>query len=313
MSKHVAVLMGGISREREVSLVSGQEVAAALDSLGYRVTLVDVGRQMGKQLEEVKPDVAFVALHGTYGEDGCVQGVLEMLGIPYTHSGVLASAVGMDKVVAKRLFESAGIRCPLGRELLFDDYRSLVMVGEDPLPRPYVVKPPCEGSSVGVYIVNSGDNTPEEVVKHWSFGSRLMVEEYIPGRELSGSVFDDAAVAVTELRPKQGFYDYEAKYTDGKTDHVIPADLPDVVYQAVLEISEKAHALLGCDVVSRSDFRYDDSVSGVDGLYLMEVNTHPGLTPTSILPEAVCYAGSSFEVLVDRLVRRACMKGGDPA
>jgi D-alanine-D-alanine ligase len=300
--KRVVLLMGGRSAEREVSLVSGRECAAGLAEAGYTVTTVDVRDDLRVVLKALdpKPDLVFNALHGRYGEDGTIQGVLDWLGIPYTHSGVLASALAMDKTVAKRLFESAGLRCPAGQLV----HRSAVQAG-DVLTRPYVVKPNNEGSSVGVIIVRQGDNALPFSGIDWPFGDQVLVEPYIPGRELTVGVMGDRPLAVTELRPRQGFYDYTAKYTEGRTEHLVPAPLPPAVYEAALQSALTAHKVLGCRGVSRADFRYDDSKDNPSGLYLLEVNTQPGMTPLSLVPEQARYLGISFSDLVGWIAEQA--------
>lgn len=300
MTKHIAVLKGGWSAEREVSLNSGAACAKALKELGYKVTEIDVGRDVAEILANVKPDVAFNALHGTFGEDGSMQGVLEMLKIPYTHSGVLASALAMDKPMAKKIFEAAGLRCPKGVLV----HRADIKKG-DPLLRPYVAKPAAEGSSVGVYIMTKEDNRAldmvvKEVVEDW------LVEEYIPGREITVAVLKDKALGVTEIRPKSGFYDYTNKYTDGKTEHLCPAPLPKQAYDEVMDLALRAHHALGCRGLSRADFRYDDTKA--DGVfYLLEVNTQPGMTALSLSPEIAAHAGISFNELVRLLVEDATL------
>jgi D-alanine-D-alanine ligase len=300
--KRVVLLMGGRSAEREVSLVSGRECAAGLAEAGYKVTTVDVRDDLTVVLKALnpKPDLVFNALHGRYGEDGTIQGVLDWLGIPYTHSGVLASALAMDKTVAKRLFESAGLRCPAGQLV----HRSAVQAG-DVLARPYVVKPNNEGSSVGVTIVRQGDNALPFSGIDWPFGDQVLVEPYIPGRELTVGVMGERPHAVTELRPRQGFYDYTAKYTEGRTEHLVPAPLPPAVYEAALQSALTAHKVLGCRGVSRADFRYDDSKDNPSGLYLLEVNTQPGMTPLSLVPEQARYLGISFSELVGWIAEQA--------
>ncbi len=300
--KRVVLLMGGRSAEREVSLVSGRECAAGLAEAGYKVTTVDVRDDLTVVLKALdpKPDLVFNALHGRYGEDGTIQGVLDWLGIAYTHSGVLASALAMDKTVAKRLFESAGLRCPAGQLV----HRSAVQAG-DVLARPYVVKPNNEGSSVGVTIVRQGDNALPFSGIDWPFGDQVLVEPYIPGRELTVGVMGDRPLAVTELRPRQGFYDYTAKYTEGRTEHLVPAPLPPAVYEAALQSALTAHKVLGCRGVSRADFRYDDSKDNPSGLYLLEVNTQPGMTPLSLVPEQARYLGISFSELVGWIAEQA--------
>ncbi|MEQ1889792.1 MAG: D-alanine--D-alanine ligase [Alphaproteobacteria bacterium] len=299
---HVAVLKGGWSAEREVSLVSGAKCAEALRFEGYRVSEVDVDNALASVLMALKPDVVFNALHGRWGEDGCVQGMLEMLRIPYTHSGVGASAVAMDKRMAKRLFHDAGIACPEG--MVMDRH---ALGDRHPMPPPYVVKPVTEGSSVGVYIVRQGDNSPpgQIAADDWAFGDSVMVERYIPGHELTVAVMGDRALAVTEIVPETAFYDYEAKYAAGGSRHVIPARVDAQVYDHAMQLALAAHRLLGCRGVSRADFRYDDRVAGRDGLYLLEINTQPGMTPTSLVPEQAAYLGISFASLCRWLVEDA--------
>ncbi len=306
MSKNVAVLMGGSSAEREVSLVTGKACAAALRDAGYRVAEVDAGRDVAALVEALTPppDAVFNALHGRWGEDGCVQGILELLGIPYTHSGLLASALAMDKPVAKRLFEAAGLVCPEGRVV-----DAAELVAGDVMPRPYVVKPVNEGSSVGVRIVKNGTNLPPVDLSQWPPGTKLMVERYIAGRELTVAVMGDRPLAVTEIRPRQGFYDYEAKYTDGRADHVIPAQIPAEVYDRAMEMALTAHRALGCRGVSRADFRYDDTSKAAGDLYLLEINTQPGMTPLSLVPEQAAYLNISFPELCAWMVEHAACDG----
>ncbi len=302
MSKRVAVLMGGRSAEREVSLVSGAACAEGLRQKGYEVVLIDVGTDVDDLLRALdpKPDAVFNALHGRFGEDGRIQGLLDLLGVPYTHSGVLASALAMDKPLAKQVFAAVGLRSPEGRVLAVDS-----LLKGDPFPRPYVAKPAAEGSSVGVRIVRPGDNLPPLGSDYWPFGSEVLVERYIPGRELTVAVMGERALGVTELRPRTGFYDYEAKYTAGKTDHLIPAPLPLKVSEAAKSMALAAHEALGCRGVTRSDFRYDDRQPGLEGLYLLEVNTQPGMTPLSLVPEQAAYCGISFGDLVAWMVEHA--------
>jgi D-alanine-D-alanine ligase len=306
--RHVAVLMGGLSAEREVSLVSGEAVARALEERGYRVSRIDAGRDLPRALAEVRPDVVFNALHGRFGEDGCVQGLLELLGVPYTHSGVLASALAMDKPMAKRLFAAAGIPCPEGRVVPVE----AVLAG-DPMPRPYVVKPTHEGSSVGVHIVREGEDNPLRQLNRWTFGREVLVERYVAGRELTVTVLGDRALEVTEIRPRQGFYDYRAKYTEHQADHLIPAPLPEADHARALDYALRAHRALGCRGVSRADFRYDDAEAAADpaagGLYILEVNTQPGMTPLSLVPEQAAHVGIGFADLVVRLVEEARCDG----
>jgi D-alanine-D-alanine ligase len=300
---HVAVLMGGWSSEREVSLSSGSGVADALESLGHRVSRIDMDRNLAQVLAELRPDVVFNALHGTPGEDGTVQGLMDLMGIKYTHSGLETSVIAIDKELTKMLLVPHGIRMPTGEivesESLFEG---------DPMPRPYVLKPVNEGSSVGVAIVtrdsNYGDPIGRDVDGPWKTFDRLLAEPFIRGHELTVAVLGDQALAVTELKPTQGFYDYDAKYTDGLTQHVCPAEIPDDVRDAAMEMALKAHQLLGCEGTSRSDFRWDDE-RGVEGLYLLEVNTQPGMTPLSLVPEQAKYRGMSYPELVQRIVEEA--------
>ncbi|MBM3486654.1 MAG: D-alanine--D-alanine ligase [Alphaproteobacteria bacterium] len=302
MSRRVVVLRGGWSSEREVSLVSGRAVADALAACGYTVATLDVGRDVATLLRtlEPRPDVIFNALHGRYGEDGCIQGILEIVGIPYTHSGVLASALAMNKPMAKRLFVDAGLPCVEHRIVR----RSEVIAG-DPMPRPYVIKPLNEGSSVGVYIVRAGDNLSPLRDQPWTFGEHVMVERYVPGRELTVAVMGDRALGVTEIRPRQGFYDYRAKYTDGQADHLVPAPVHPAIYQAALDHALVAHRTLGCRGVSRTDMRYDDTGGEPGRLCILEVNTQPGMTPLSLVPEIAAAAGISFAELVTWMVENA--------
>ncbi|OYX29666.1 MAG: D-alanine--D-alanine ligase [Caulobacterales bacterium 32-69-10] len=301
--RHVAVLLGGLSPERDVSLVSGAACADALERLGATVSRVDAGRDVAQRLAELKPDIVFNALHGEWGEDGCVQGVLETLAIPYTHSGVLASALAMDKAKAKAVLAAAGVRVPGGG--LFDRHD---VARDHVIPPPYVVKPNAQGSSVGVFIVMEGANRPPQEVaaSDWSLGDEVMVEPYIAGRELAVAVVGEAggprALTVTDIVPRSGFYDYDAKYGEGGSIHVVPADLPPAVTAAALRMSEAAHAALGCRGVSRSDLRYDDVK---DDLVLLEVNTQPGMTPTSLAPEQAAHLGMDFDRLVLWIVEDA--------
>ncbi|HWE47356.1 MAG TPA: D-alanine--D-alanine ligase [Caulobacteraceae bacterium] len=297
--RHVAVLLGGLSPEREVSLVSGREAADALERLGAKVTRVDAGRDLAEVLARVKPDVAFNALHGVWGEDGCVQGILETLQIPYTHSGVLASALAMDKAKAKSVLAAAGVDVPGGG--LFDRHE---VARRHVIEPPYVVKPNAEGSSVGVFIIREGANTPPQDVaaESWTFGEQVMVEPFIAGKELTSAVLGDHALAVTEITAATGFYDYEAKYGEGGSRHVIPAPVPSHITEACLRLALRAHVALGCRGLTRSDFRYDDVK---DVLVLLEVNTQPGMTPTSLAPEQAAYTGMGFDDLVRWIVEDA--------
>lgn len=302
--RHIAVLMGGLSPEREVSLVSGAACAEALERLGARVSRVDAGRDVAQVLARLKPDVAFNALHGEWGEDGCVQGVLETVGVPYTHSGVLASALAMDKAKAKAVLAAAGVVVPGGG--LYDRFeaaRAHVMAP------PYVVKPNAQGSSVGVFLVFEGANGPpqELALPSWTYGDEVMIEPYIPGLELAVAVMGDKALSVTEIVPSTGFYDYDAKYGEGGSKHVVPAAMPPELFDKALRQAELAHAALGCRGLTRSDFRYDDLNQN---LVLLEVNTQPGMTPTSLAPEQAAHVGLSFDELVLWIVEEAYGRGG---
>ncbi|MDH3596013.1 MAG: D-alanine--D-alanine ligase [Rhodospirillales bacterium] len=303
MSKRVAVLMGGPSAEREVSLVSGRECAAGLRKAGYKVSEIDVGHDLAALLEALspRPDAVFNALHGRWGEDGCVQGVLNLIQLPYTHSGLLASAVAMDKPMAKQLFAAAGLACPEGVIV----HRDEVLAG-DVMARPYVIKPPNEGSSVGVRIVTEGANEPPLSGTTWQFGEMVMVERYVAGRELTVAVMGDRPLAVTEIRPQEGFYDYEAKYTEEHAArHVVPAKVPKKIADKAMDMALRAHQVLGCRGISRADFRYDDTRSKPGELFLLEVNTQPGMTPLSLVPEQAAHQGISFAELCAWLVENA--------
>lgn len=302
MTKKVAVLMGGWSVEREVSLVSGKATAKALAAAGYEVREIVVERDLKKLLAalEPRPDAVFNALHGRWGEDGSIQGILDMLALPYTHSGLLASALAMNKPMAKRLFEAAGI--PVAESKVVRRER---MLAGDVMPRPYVVKPIAEGSSVGVHIVKDGDNVLPFERDAWPYGDEVLVERYIPGRELTVSVMGERALAVTELRPDAGFYDYAHKYTDGLTRHLVPAPVPAEIAKACLDYALRAHAALGCRGVSRADFRYDDTREAPGPVYLLEINTQPGMTPLSLVPEQAAYRGMPFAELVSWMVENA--------
>ena len=300
---HVAVLMGGWSAEREVSLASGSGVADALESLGHRVTRIDMGRDVAQKLAEASPDVVFNALHGTPGEDGSVQGMLDLMGLKYTHSGQVASVIAIDKQLTKMLLVPQGIPMPGGRIVKTEE-----LFERDPLPRPYVLKPVNEGSSVGVAIVtdegNYGNPIGRDTRGPWAEFDELLAEPFIRGRELTTAVLGSTALGVTELRPKSGFYDYDAKYTDGMTEHLYPAPIPDEIAQACERIALEAHRLLGCKGASRADFRWDDS-RGVGGLFLLEVNTQPGMTPLSLVPEQARHRGMSYPQLVQAIIDEA--------
>jgi len=300
--KHVAVLKGGWSSEREVSLVSGKGCADALKQHGYKVTEIDAGRDLADQLLRVKPDVAFNALHGRRGEDGCVQGLLEILGIPYTHSGVLASALAMHKERAKAVFRMAGL--PVAEGVVV--HRDIAARGHVMEP-PYVVKPVSEGSSVGVFIVRVGDNRPpvELSSSDWNLGDEVMVERYIAGREITCAVMGEEMFGVTEIIAATDFYDYKAKYASGGSRHVVPAQIDPEIYAETQRVTLAAHKALGCRGVSRADFRYDDTRSSKGELILLEVNTQPGMTPTSLVPELAALAGYSYGELVSWMVEDA--------
>jgi D-alanine-D-alanine ligase len=305
MNKHIVVLLGGTSAEREVSLCTGAAASAALQKLGYRVTELDAKDDFVSKLIALKPDCVYNALHGTHGEDGCIPGVLEVLGIPYTHSGVLASAIAMNKAMTRKLLEGkTNVRFPKGAIWRYQDLLELAEKNQDPMPRPFVIKPVSEGSSFGVIIAQKNGSTKTEITAEtlWRC-EEFMVEEYIPGRELSASVWDKGSLCVVELRPLDGFFDYANKYIPGKTEHFLPAPIPDEVTKLALDMALTAHKNLGCVGFTRSDFRYNDS--GVDGLYFLEINTHPGMTTTSIVPESAAYAGIDFESLVTYLIQTA--------
>ena len=297
MTKQVAVFMGGWSAERDVSLVSGAACSEALKRAGYSVTAIDVQRDVGSLLGRLfpKPDVVFNALHGRFGEDGCIQGLLDILQIPYTHSGLTASALAMDKPLAKRLFKNAGIA--VAEDKLAT--REEVLAG-DVMEPPYVIKPSNEGSSVGIHIVREGGNTHPLAGESWPYGEQVMVERFIPGRELTVAVMGDKPLAVTEIMTSHAFYDYDAKYADGGSQHQIPADIDKAVYDEALRLAKLAHDALGCRGVSRADFRYDG-----EQLFILEVNTQPGMTPTSLVPEQALHVGISFEELVSWMVENA--------
>ena len=303
MSRHVVVLMGGWSAERDVSLTSGKGVADALRRLGHRVTEIDMDRDVAARIAEAKPDVVFNALHGTPGEDGSVQGMLDLMGIAYTHSGMATSVIAIDKQLTKLVLTNAGIRMPGGQVV-----ESHALFEADPLPRPFVVKPVNEGSSVGVAIVTDDSNYGNPIARDaegpWQHFKQLLAEPFIAGRELTVAVLDGEALAVTELIASNDFYDYEAKYTEGLTRHQCPAEIPEDVAQAAMDMAVAAHRILGCRGASRSDFRFDDS-QGLQGLYLLEVNTQPGMTPLSLVPEQAKYRGLSYDALVARLLAGA--------
>ena len=304
MGKHVAVLMGGWSAEREVSLRSGDACAAALTRLGYRVTPVDVARDIATVLTALEPDLCLNVLHGRPGEDGTLQGMLEVIGIPYTHSGVLASAMAMQKDVAKAIFRSADV--PVADGLVASRFEA---GRKHLLPPPYVVKPVAEGSSVGVFIVTTDHaHPPQELYRDdWAFGDQVIVEKYVAGKELTCAVIGEEALGVIEIVPTVRFYDYEAKYAPGGSKHLLPAPVSSFVYQQVRRLALAAHRALGCRGVSRADFRYDDGIEGTGGLVCLEVNTQPGMTETSLVPELAAHAGISFDELVRWMVEDASL------
>lgn len=298
----VAVLYGGTSSERPVSLVSGEAAITALREKGHDVTPVDVGPDIVETIQTLRaaaPAVVFNALHGPLGEDGAIQGVLEWLGLPYTHSGIRASAVAMNKEATRLLLASAGLPVAPGKVVSMAE-----LAASDPLPTPYVIKPIAEGSSVGVEIIRNGDNRRADIARNWRFGSEALVEQFIPGRELTTAVMGDRALAVTDILPAEnaGFYDFDAKYKAGGSRHVLPADVPASVTEKALEVALRAHQVMGCRGASRTDFRYDDAQ---DQLIILEVNTQPGLTPTSLLPEQAAYCGISYPELCDWMINEA--------
>ncbi|HEV2302316.1 MAG TPA: D-alanine--D-alanine ligase [Stellaceae bacterium] len=303
MRREVALVMGGWSPEREVSLSSGRECAKALEARGYRVRTIDATGDLPALLRalEPRPDAVFNALHGVGGEDGTIQGVFEMLRLPYTHSGVLASALAMHKPTAKALFRAAGL--PVAEDVL----APLEALAErDPMPAPFVLKPANQGSTVGVRIVHIGDNSWREELRGWRWGNEVMVERFIPGRELTVAVMGARALGVCEIIPRSSsFYDYTAKYSPGGSDHLVPAPVPPGVYEGALSIALAAHRALGCRGVSRADLRYDDTDEGGGRLYLLEVNTQPGMTPTSLVPDIARHAGIAFDEIVEWLVENA--------
>jgi D-alanine-D-alanine ligase len=302
--KHVAVLMGGWSAEREVSLRSGKACADALEKKGYRVTKIDVGRDIGTVLQTLKPDAALNVLHGRPGEDGTLQGILEIVGIPYTHSGVLASAMAMQKDLAKVLFRAAGVPTPGGKLV-----SRMAAASEHVLERPYVLKPNSEGSSVGVFIVTKAhEHPPQELTRaDWEFGELVLAEPFIPGKELTCAVMGEEALGVIEIVPTARFYDYEAKYAPGGSTHILPAEISPFVYQEVRRLAVAAHRALRCRGVSRADFRWDDTAQGTEGLVCLEVNTQPGMTETSLVPELAAHAGIPFAELVQWMVEDASL------
>ena len=302
--KHVAVLMGGWSAEREVSLNSGKACADAAERAGYRVTRVDVTRDIARVLADLKPDAALNVLHGRPGEDGALQGLLEIIGVPYSHSGVMASSVAMQKDIAKTVLKAAGVPVPGGMVA-----NRLEVAKAHLLPPPYVIKPLAEGSSVGVFIVRKDHvHPPQELMRpDWKFGERVLVEPFIPGKELTCAVIDEKPTAVIEIIANTEFYDYEAKYAPGGSTHLLPAPVSAEVTAACQKLAVEAHHALGCRGVTRADFRYDNSLPGIAGLACLEVNTQPGMTETSLVPELAAHAGMSFEQLVSWMIEDASL------
>jgi D-alanine-D-alanine ligase len=308
---HIAVLMGGWSSERPVSLMSGDGVAKALESRGHRVTRIDMDRDVALRLSEAAPDVVFNALHGSPGEDGTVQGMMDLMGFSYTHSGLATSVNAIDKELTKQALVPHGIPMPGGRIV-----ETAELYQRDPLARPYVLKPVNEGSSVGVAIVtdagNYGNPVSPSAEGPWQQFDRLLAEPFIRGKELTTAVLGGKALLVTELKPKSGFYDFDAKYTDGMTDHVCPAEIPSEIAEACKSIALRAHQLLGCRGATRSDFRWDDE-RGIEGLFLLEINTQPGMTPLSLVPEQARHLGMDFADLVEAIVAEALENAGPEA
>lgn len=294
---HVALAYGGMSAEREVSLMSLEGLKSGLVELGYKVTPVDMGYDFAEHIVKVNPDIVFNGLYGTYGEDGCLPGLLEILGIKYTHSGVLASALTLNKEVSFKIFENSGIKVAKYKMVSKDEN-----IKSDPMPRPYVIKPISEGSSVGIEIIFEEDDFDFSKYE-WNHGNRIIVQEYIKGREIQVAIFKDKPVGILEIKPmKNRFYDYESKYKDGMTDHIIPASLDKNIESAILELSEKAHNCLKCKNINRVEFLYDET-KGKDGIYILEANTHPGMTPLSIVPEICAYHGISYKDILNELVK----------
>ena len=303
MAKHVAVLMGGWSAERPVSLASGKECADALESAGFSVSRVDVARDIAQVLAELRPDVAFNALHGRFGEDGCIQGILEVLEIPYTHSGVMASALAMNKEKAKDVMKAAGVPVAEARVM-----HRLEAAKAHAMPPPYVVKPVCEGSSFGILIVNEDHAEPPQELysDEWPYSDIVMVERYVPGRELTCAVMGGKALDIIDIVPNaHSFYDYDAKYAPGGSTHILPAELKPNLYEYIQSLTLKAHEALGCRGISRADFRFDESAGGDGEVICLEVNTQPGMTPTSLVPEIAAKEGYDFEQLVSWMVEDA--------
>ncbi|MEQ1497833.1 MAG: D-alanine--D-alanine ligase [Novosphingobium sp.] len=305
---HIAVLMGGWSNERPVSLMSGEGVAKALEARGHRVTRIDMDRNIAQTLAETKADVVFNALHGSPGEDGSIQGLMDLMGLTYTHSGMVTSVIAIDKELTKQALVPHGVPMPGGRIVPVEE-----IFQKDPLERPYVLKPVNEGSSVGVAIItnegNYGNPISAGAKGPWQEFDSLLAEPYIRGRELTTAVLGDRALLVTELKPKSGFYDFDSKYTEGMTEHICPAEIPDEITKACLELALRCHRLLGCNGCSRTDFRWDDS-QGIEGLFVLETNTQPGMTPLSLVPEQARHLGIEYGELVEIIIADALARGG---
>ncbi|WHQ46660.1 MAG: D-alanine--D-alanine ligase [Candidatus Midichloria sp.] len=303
MNKHIVLLVGGRSREREVSQMSGKSVHNALLNLGYKVTAVDPNENLANELIRLKPDIIFNCLHGTFGEDGSIPGLLELLRIPYTHSGVTASAIAMDKILTKKMALVCNINTPKYIKIEKTALFALLEKGEDPMQKPYVIKSVQQGSTIGIYlIIDENSNKPKK--EEWSFGDQVLIEEYIPGQELSVAVLNDKALGVLELRPRTNWYDYTAKYSDGVTEHIYPAEISQEVYLEAMQSAEEMHKTIGCRTVSRSDFRYNN-IGNASGLFFLEINTHPGFTNLSIVPDIASHHGISFEQIIEQLVKDA--------
>jgi D-alanine-D-alanine ligase len=300
---HVALLAGGLSREKEVSLMSGTSVYKALLKLGHKITVISPDRDFSNIINKIRPDVVFNALHGSFGEDGVIPGVLEMLGIPYTHSGIMASAIAMNKIMAKRVAVSCGIQTAQYLEMDTDKLFDELEQGKDPMPMPYVIKAISQGSSVGVYLIMDLQSIRPRRAE-WEFGPNALVEAYIPGKELSVAVLNDETLGVMELNSKFSFYNYQAKYTDGITEHIYPADIPTEVYQEVMRLSSVIHRAVGCRTISRVDFRFNPAL-GIAGLFFLEINTHPGFTDLSIFNDIAKRRDYSMEDLVQQLLKDA--------
>lgn len=303
MNKHIVLLVGGVSREREVSQMSGKSVHNALLNLGYKVTVVDPNENLASELIKLRPDIVFNCLHGTFGEDGSIPGLLELLRIPYTHSGVTTSAIAMDKILTKKMAQTCDINTPKYIKIEKSALFTIFEKGEDPMPKPYVIKAVQQGSTIGIYLVID-ENSDKPKKAEWTFGEQILIEEYIPGQELSVAVLNDKALGVLELRPKTNFYDYTAKYSDGVTEHIYPAEIPQEIYLEAMKRAEEMHKALGCRTVSRSDFRYNN-IGNADGLFFLEINTHPGFTNLSIVPDMASRHGISFEQIIEQLLKDA--------